>query len=314
MVRVRFAAGGICGSDLHYFGHGRTGSFVVTEPLVLGHEIAGEVAEVSDGVEGLKHGTRVAVNPARFCGHCSACAGGRPNLCENLFFMGSASRTPHMQGGFRDLIDVAPSQCVPVPDSLPIGHAALAEPLAVCLHAAARAGDLKGRRVAITGAGPIGLLLLLVARDQGAAATVVTDLAKGALDHAERLGASAVLDASDPDALASQAPDVVFEASGAPSALAAAIRVVRRGGTVVQVGNLPAGDLPAPLNLVMAKEVDLRGSLRFGHEFAEAVALIVQGRIDVGALVTSELPLDEAPAAFALAADRSRSVKVLLRP
>jgi L-idonate 5-dehydrogenase len=322
-VRVRFGAGGICGSDLHYFHHGKTGNFVVTEPLILGHEIAGEVVEIAGPAVagGLKVGDRVAVNPARFCGTCGPCREGRPNLCEAIVFMGSASRTPHMQGGFAETILVDPVQCHPVPEHVSVSHAALAEPLAVCLHAAHRAGPLQGRTIAIFGAGPIGLLLLLVCRWSGAGPVAVADMAEAPLRHAGRLGAARVVDVSiapDPGALASSpggegGPDVVFEASGSPAALASAIGVVRRGGTVVQVGNLPAGPLPIPANAIMSKELDVKGSFRFGDEFGRAVQLIVGGEIDVSALITAELPLAEANEAFALAGDRARSIKVMLR-
>lgn len=313
MVRVRFRAGGICGSDMHYFRHGRTGDFVVTEPLVLGHEIAGVVEAVGDGVAGLAPGTRVAVNPFRPCGRCPRCAEGRANLCEDVFFMGSASRTPHMQGGFAELFDTTPAQVFPVPDATPLEAAALAEPLAVCLHALAR-GEVAGRSVAIVGAGPIGLLTLLAARLRGATSVAVADVAAAPLAFAARLGADAAVDlAADPEALGKlPPPDVVFEVSGAPAGLAAAIRAARRGGVVVQVGNLPGGPVPAPLNLVMARELDLRGSFRFNREFAEAVDLIGAGRVDVLAIVTARRPLAEAPEAFRLALDRNRSVKVLL--
>ena len=319
-VRVRFRSGGICGSDLHYFLHGRTGDFVVTEPLTLGHEVAGEVVEIAgEAPPGLRVGDRVAVNPARPCGVCPRCREGRDNICEDVFFMGSASRTPHMQGGFAELVDVHPSQCFVVPPDVPFERAALAEPLAVCLHAAARAGDLAGRRVLVTGMGPIGLLILLACRWHGAASVTVTDMADAPLARAAEAGADRVVNVGgDAEALerevaAGGAFDVAFEASASPHALASAIHAVRRGGTVVQVGNLPGGLVPVPANRIMAREIDLRGSMRFGRrEYAQAVDLIVRGEIDVAPLITASLPLDRAPEAFELAADRSRSVKVVL--
>ena len=316
-VRVRFGAGGICGSDLHYFRHGKTGSFTVTEPLILGHEIAGEVVEVAEPADGLRVGDRVAVNPARYCGHCGFCTQGRLNLCENVFFMGSASRTPHMQGGFAETIDVAPSQCFQVPARVPFAHAALAEPLAVCLHAVERAGDLSGRSVLVMGAGPIGLLVLLLCRQKGARATAVADIAAAPPAAAARLGADHAVDVSaGPEPLRrllEGGPDIVFEASGSPQALGTAIEVVRRGGTVVQIGNLAAGPLPIPANAIMSKELDVLGAFRFGDEFGRAVDLIVDGKIDVGSLITAEMPMAQAPEAFALAADRGQSIKVVLQ-
>lgn len=312
-VRVRFGAGGICGSDMHYFKHGGVGNFIVTAPLVLGHEVAGIVEEVGEGVSGIAPGARVAVNPSRWCGTCARCREGRQNLCENIYFMGSASKTPHMQGGFSTWFDAIPEQCVPVPDDVPLEAAALSEPLAVCLHAVNR-GNVAGRSVSIIGAGPIGLLTMLAAKLKGATETTMVDIAPAPLAFAERLGADRVIDLSaDPDGLAgAPVPDVVVEASGSPKALAAAIGAVRRGGTVVLLGSLPGGDIAAPINPVMAKELDLVGSFRFGHEFEEAVGLISSGAIDVMALVTATRPLAEVNAAFDLALDRSQSVKVVL--
>jgi L-idonate 5-dehydrogenase len=200
-----------------------------------------------------------------------------------------------------------------VPDNVPLEAAALSEPLAVCLHAVNR-GKVEGKSVAILGAGPIGLLTMLAAKLRGARDTTMVDIAAAPLAFAERLGEDRVVDLSaDPEALAKgPAPDVVVEASGSPKALANAITSVRRGGTVVLLGSLPGGDISAPLNPVMAKELDLVGSFRFGHEFEEAVGLISAGKIDVMALVTATRPLTDVDAAFKLAFDRSQSVKVVL--
>lgn len=317
MVRIRFGAGGICGSDLHYFRHGRTGDFKLAEPLVLGHEFAGEVAELAGGTSGLKVGERVAVNPSRWCGACAYCLGGRENLCQNIYFMGSASKFPHMQGGFAQYVDVTPAQCVPVPAHVSFAAAALAEPLAVALHAVATAGDVRDKHVAIFGGGPIGLLIMLAARLAGAASITVVDLAPRPLAFAAELGADKVIDlALSPEQLtdlqAQGGVDVVFEATGAPAGLSAALASVRRGGTMVQVGNLPAGELPVPFNMVMARELTVRGSFRFGKEYHRAVELIATGEIDVLRLVTAQMELDQAPQAFRLALDRSKSVKVIL--
>lgn len=317
MVRLRFGAGGICGSDLHYFRHGRTGNFQLTEPLVLGHELAGEVVEVADGASDLQVGDRVAVNPSRWCGTCSFCRQGRQNLCESIYFMGSASKTPHMQGGFAEFFDVTPAQCVRIPAHVPFAAAALAEPLAVALHAVSQAGDMAHKAVAIFGGGPIGLLIMLAARQAGAASVSVFDIAAGPLAFAAELGADRTIDLSigTEELWAIQADgglDVVFEATGAAAGLSAALASVRRGGTLVQVGNLPGGDLPVTFNTVMARELSVRGAFRFGKEYYQAVELIATGRVDVLRLVTARLGLEQAPDALRLALDRSRSVKVLL--
>jgi L-idonate 5-dehydrogenase len=317
MVRIKFGAAGICGSDMHYFRHARTGDFIVSSPLVLGHEIAGEIAEINAAGTNLTVGDHVAINPSRWCGHCARCREGRQNLCENIFFMGSASKTPHMQGGFASYFDAIPAQCVVVPRDLPYSSAALAEPLAVCLHAVSRAGDLNGKRVALFGAGPIGLLTMLSARLGGAAHITMIDIAAQPLAFAAKLGADQTVDISQGNdaltAIATNNPfDVVFEVTGAPPALALCIRTVRRGGTLVQIGNLPGGEISVPANAIMSKEIDFRGAFRFGLEFARAVDLIVSGEVDVQKLITARRPLADAPSALRLALDRSQSMKVVL--
>ncbi len=317
MVRVKFGAGGICGSDMHYYRHARTGDFVVTSPLVLGHEIAGEVIAVGSGVTSVAVGDHVAVNPSRWCEKCVYCHEGRPNLCANIYFMGSASKTPHMQGGFASVFDATAAQCVKVPADLPFEAAALAEPLAVCLHAVRRAGHVKGFSTIVFGAGPIGLLTMLALKHAEAGSVTMVDVAAAPLKFAEELGADQIVDLSKGEeqlaALAEGTPfDIAFEISGTAAGLASAIRTVRRGGTVVQVGNLAGGTIPVPANAVMAKELDLVGTFRFGEEFFEAVELIVEGKIDVLRLVTAQYPLSGAPEAFLTALDRSRSVKVVL--
>jgi L-idonate 5-dehydrogenase len=314
MVRIAFGAGGICGSDMHYFRHGRVGDFAVKSPLVLGHEIAGTVVALGSSVKALSVGMRVAVNPSRWCGTCRHCLNARPNLCENIYFMGSASKTPHMAGGFATHFDATPAQCVPIPDHVAFSAAALCEPLAVCLHAVARAGNVAGQRALVIGAGPIGMLTMLAAQAQGMSEVAVADIAAAPLEFASSIGASATFDlGANPEALAAVEPyDVVFEASGAPAGLNSAIRAARRGGTVVLIGSLPGGQIPAMANAVMAKEIDLLGSFRFSEEFYTAVEMIASGKIDVSCLISAERPLADAPDAIRLALDRTQSMKVVL--
>jgi len=149
-VKVRIRAGGICGSDLHYYLDGGFGAVRIREPMILGHEIAGEIAEIGEEVTRLRPGSRVAVNPSLPCGHCAYCLEGKANHCLDMRFYGSAMRMPHVQGGFRELLVCSEAQAVPVPADVPLEIAAFAEPLSVCLHAARRAGPLLGRRVLVT--------------------------------------------------------------------------------------------------------------------------------------------------------------------
>src|SRR5437762_13046229 len=189
-VRVKIANGGICGSDLHYYHHGGFGVVRIQQPMALGHEIAGVVAAVGDGVTNVQPSTRVAVNPSKPCGHCQHCQEGMRNQCLDMRFLGSAMRFPHVQGGFREFITVDATQAVPIADRLSLAEAAVAVPLAVCLHAGKQAGPLLGKRVLITGCGPIGALMVVVARYGGASEVVATDIADAPLAIARKLGAS----------------------------------------------------------------------------------------------------------------------------
>jgi len=315
-VEVRIGAGGICGSDLHYFHDGGFGAVRLKEPMILGHEIAGTVAAVGSQVATVRAGDKVAVDPSRSCGRCRYCLENLANQCLDMRFFGSAMRFPHIQGGFRHSLVAEERQCVPVPPELPVSMAAFAEPLAVCLHAMNRAGPLLGKRVLVTGAGPIGVLTLMAARLAGAAEVVITDVADPPLALARRVGADeAVNVARDPDAMRRFSADkgvfdVMFEASGNPAALRQGIEVVRPRGIVVLIG--VGGEASLMLNVLVAKEVELRGTFRFDREFAQAVAAIASGRIDPAPLLTETVPVREAPRAFELASDRSRAMKVQL--
>jgi L-idonate 5-dehydrogenase len=315
-IAVRIAAGGICGSDLHYYHHGGFGTVRIKEPMILGHEIAGVVEAVGAEVTTVQPGARVAVSPSRPCGTCRYCQQGQQNHCLDMRFYGSAMRFPHVQGAFRDVLVCDAAQAHPVADAVSLGEAACAEPLAVALHAARRAGPLLGRRVLVTGCGPIGALAILAARAAGAAEIVVTDLAAAPLAVGEKLGADrAVNVAAEPDALADYGADkghfdVLFEASGSGAALAGALAALRPRAIIVQLGL--GGDISLPINTVVAKELELRGTFRFHEEFALAVAMIGARRIDVRPLLTATLPLEQAREAFDLASDRSRAMKVQL--
>jgi L-idonate 5-dehydrogenase len=315
-VLLDIGAGGICGSDLHYFLDGGFGTVRVRQPIILGHEVAGTVAALGAGVTGLREGDRVAVNPSNPCGACEYCARDEPQHCLEMRFWGSAMRMPHVQGGFRRRLVAAALQCVKVGDAVSIGEAAMSEPLAVALHAVAQAGDVRGRRVLVTGFGPIGGVVLLALRHAGAGEVTVTDLVEEPLALARRLGAAAALNvAADRDALAAEERDkgrfdLAFECSGNPRALAQAIACVRPRGTIVQVG--VGGAFDVPMNTVVAKELRLVGTFRFHPEFEAAARLIATRAIDVRPLITATRPLAEAEAAFTLAADRRAAMKVQL--
>jgi L-idonate 5-dehydrogenase len=273
--------GGICGSDLSYWRHGASGTAVLKHPLVLGHEVAGR----------LPTGEPVTVHPA---------TGAR--------YFGSAAFDPHTDGAFSELKVVRTDQLRPLPDGVSTRHGALAEPLAVALHAVSRAGDVRGRDVLVNGAGPIGALVVAAAKYRGARTVVAADVAAVPLAVAKAMGADEVCIAADglPEDVA-----VVFEASGAPGALGPVLAATARGGTVVQVGNLPGGPAPAVLGALVTREITWRGSYRFIDEITDAVAALRDG-LDVDPLITHEFAVTAAPEAFTAAAAPDSS-KVLLR-
>jgi len=315
-VLLAVAAGGICGSDMHYLSEGGIGTIRVREPIILGHEASGRVLAVGTGVTGLAEGDPVAINPSRPCGNCRFCAAGLQMHCLNMRFNGSAMRLPHEQGLFRDRLVVDAAQCIKVPSDADLGAIACAEPLAVCQHAARLAGDIAGKRVLITGAGPIGALCTAIAAQRGASEIVVTDLQDVALEVAVQMGATRCINGRrDGAAMAEYEADkgqfdLVFECSAAEPAIRSAIASLRPRGMLIQVG--VAGDTPMPLNALVAKELRVQGSFRFNEEFGQAVEAITGGLIDVLPMITQRFPLEQASEAFVTAADRSRSVKVHL--
>lgn len=311
-VLVRMEAGGICGSDLHYYNHGGFGAVRLREPMILGHEVSGRIEALGEGVEGLSVGQLVAVSPSRPCGECEFCTSGQQNHCLNMRFYGSAMPFPHIQGAFQESLLANAAQCADA-TGLSAGEAAVAEPLAVVLHAAKRAGDLMGKRVLVTGCGPIGMLAILVARAAGAVEVVATDVATFTLAKAREIGADTVHNvAEEKDPFAAYTADkgrfdVLFECSGVAAALASTIPAMRPGGIIMQLGL--GGDMTLPVQAMTAKELELRGSFRFHAEFFTAVDMMKAGRIDVKPLITHEYAIDDAVEAFEMASDRSQAIK-----
>jgi L-idonate 5-dehydrogenase len=315
-VLVRLGAGGICGSDLHYYHHGAVADFRLREPMILGHEVAGEIVEVGPGVTAVLPGDRVAVNPARYCGVCHQCRTGRANLCPEVRFFGSASRFPHVQGGFAEYFCAAETQCIRVSSDISFPALACAEPLSVALHAANQAGKLTDKRVLITGAGPIGLLVAVAAQHSGAREIAITDLVQAPLDVAASLGVDHPINVGEtPDALPAICHkiggfDVALEATGVPAALVDCIESVKPGSRIVQVGMF--SNATVPVGRLISRELELVGTFRFHDEFAQAVELLERGRISVESLITNRMPLARAQEGFDLASDRRRSIKVSL--
>jgi L-idonate 5-dehydrogenase len=315
-VVVRVAAGGICGSDLHYFHHGGFGTVRIKRPMILGHEVAGVVEAVAPGVSRVQVGDRVAVNPSRPCSACQYCLEGLPNHCLEMRFYGSAMRDPHVEGAFRNVLICDAVQCEKLAPGVPLELAALAEPFSVALHGVSRAGPLLGKKVLVSGCGPIGCLCIAAAAVHGAAEILAVDVTEQTLTVAKRMGAATVINVAQQRDWSARYTankgsfDVMLECSGNEQALRAGLEVLRPRGTVVQLGL--GGDTSIPQNTIVGKELNICGSFRFHAEFALAVRLINEGRVDLQPMVTASFPLAEAQAAFELASDRQRSMKVLL--
>jgi L-idonate 5-dehydrogenase len=306
-VRLRVNYVGICGSDLHYYFHGANGEYTIREPLTPGHELSGVVDLDPSGR--LAPGTPVTVHPARY-GPSIPGLEDRPHLRPGGDYFGSAAANPHRQGGASEYLLVEEQMIRVLPESLPLERAALAEPLAVAIHAVSLAGDITGKRALVIGAGPIGLLVVAAAVHAGAAVVGASDVRTEPLDRAQALGASEV-SLVGRDTIENESYDVVFECSGVGVALTSAVRAARRAGTIVQVGMLPNADIGVNLAPMLAKELTIRGAFRFSTEIDDAVSMLAESDA-LDSVVSHVIPASDAVQAFELARDSSASAKVLL--
>jgi L-idonate 5-dehydrogenase len=306
--------GGICGSDLSYWRHGASGTAALKSPLVLGHEIAGRVAGLGPGVRGVEIGQPVTVHPAELLGDgvLPERLKGRTNLYPQIRYFGSAAFDPHTDGGFSERKVVRASQLRPLPDCLDTLRGALAEPLAVAMHAVSRAGSLTGKDVLVNGAGPIGSLVVAAAKYAGARTVTAADINDSSLRIAAAMGADETRNVATGGTLPADT-EVVFEASGAPGVLGRVLQATARGGTVVQVGNLPGAAAASVLGDLVTREITWIGSYRFVNEIQDALHAMSQG-LDVSPLITHKFGIDDAEAAMKVAADpASGSSKVMLQ-
>lgn len=284
-VLVRVSAVGTCGSDVHYYRHGRIGPYVVREPLVLGHEPSGRIVAVGRGVDPARTGQRVSLEPGVPCRRCRRCHEGRYNLCPDVVFFA----TPPVDGAFAEYVTIADDFAHPVPDSVSDDAAALLEPLSVALWANVKAGTGLGSHVLVAGAGPIGLLVARVARVRGATRVVVSDPDAGRRRFARDYGVEETVDPAGP------APDGEVDAfvdcSGAPPAVTAGIGSVRAGGSVTLVG-MGADEMTVPVATLQSREISLTGTFRYANTWPTAVALAASGEVELDRLVTSHVGLD----------------------
>ncbi|MFB6074177.1 MAG: NAD(P)-dependent alcohol dehydrogenase [Haloarculaceae archaeon] len=299
-VLVEMGEVGICGSDVHYYEHGRIGDYVVESPLVLGHESAGTVVAVGDGVTGLASGDRVTLEPGVPCRRCAHCKRGEYHLCPDVTFMA----TPPDDGAFAEYVAWPADFAYRLPDAVSLAEGALCEPLSVGIHVCRRGEVESGDAVAISGAGPIGLLAMDAARAAGATDVTVADPVERKRDLARERGADRVVDPTEESVAAAvrehrgDGADVVIEASGATPAIQSTVEVARRGGTVVQVGLAPEAEVPLDVLDIVDNEIDFRGSFRYANTYPTALELLADGRVDAEGLVDFEAGLEDVHDAF----------------
>ncbi|OAL39088.1 D-xylulose reductase A [Fonsecaea nubica] len=309
---------GICGSDVHYWQHGRIGHFVVNEPMVLGHESAGTVLEVGSGVKSLKKGDRVAMEPGIPCRHCVRCKEGKYNLCPDMAF----AATPPYDGTLAKYYILPEDFCYKLPDNMTLEEGALMEPLAVGVHITKQSGVKQGDSVVVFGAGPVGLLCCAVAKALGATKVVAVDINTERLEFAKSFAATSTFVPSKVSAAENAqrlkdendlpaGADVAIDASGAEPSVQTAIHVLRMGGSYVQ-GGMGRDEMTFPIMAACTKELTVKGSFRYGPgDYAMAVDLASSGKIDVKRLISRKVNFDDAEQAFE-DVKAGKAIKVLI--
>jgi L-iditol 2-dehydrogenase len=305
LVAVRSV--GVCGSDVHYFRHGRIGDFVVRDPLVLGHEVSGQIVAAGPGTDPARVGARVAVEPGAACGRCAQCTAGRYNLCPDMRFFA----TPPVDGALAEYVLARADLAFDVPEQVSDDAAALLEPLSVGIWANDKAGVTAGGSVLIAGAGPIGLVTAQVARARGATTIAVSDIAPHRLAAAERNGATVVLAAADVPG-GCRDFDAFIDCSGAPPAITAGIRALRPAGRAVLVGMGP-DELVLPFAFLQTREITVTGTFRYANTWPAAIRLAASAAVDLDALVTGRFPLAQTEQALRSVTEKG-TVKPVVEP
>jgi L-iditol 2-dehydrogenase len=316
-VLIRTKSVGICGSDFHYWKTGTIGSMTIKEPQILGHELSGQVMEVGDAVSNLKVGDRVIVEPGVPCRKCRFCKTGRYNLCLTKRFMSD----PPTYGAFAEYVAWPSDFVFRMPDSMSFDEGALVEPLAVGVYSVNRAHITPGDIVMIMGAGPVGLMILQAARAAGAGQIYVADIDEWRLEQAMTMGATAVINARDDvvgkvqDLSRGDYIDVTIEASGSPEATNQAVKITRRGGTIVLVGLYEKTEFTYPLLDILMKEVTVVGSYDYANVYPRSLALMASKRFDAKVLITHHLPIEEIQKGFRIMDEKKEHVlKVMIHP
>lgn len=309
-VLVEVRSVGVCGSDVHYYEHGRIGEHVVRGPLVLGHEASGVVVRTGPDADPALVGTRVAMEPGVPCGRCRFCRSGAYNLCPDVEFFA----TPPVDGAFARYVCLPAGFVYPLPATLSDDAGALIEPLAVAVAACRKAGVEPGNRVLVTGAGPIGILCAQVSVARGADEVIVADINKARLERAAEFGASRTVDSGSErleDAAADV--DVLLECTGVEPVVAAGIRSVAPGGRVICVGMGAGEDANLPIGRIQTRELWVTGLFRYANCYPAAIALAESGRVDLEGLVGARFPLEQAERALTIGHTDPTVLKAVVR-
>jgi L-iditol 2-dehydrogenase len=317
-VLVKVMAVGICGSDIHFYEHGRIGRKAVTYPFVLGHESAGVVVKVGKNVTSFKKGDRVAVEPGVSCMKCEYCKKGRYNICPNVQFLSA----PPTNGSFTQYI-VHPEHFLhSIPDDVSFEEAALVEPLSVGIQACKNAGVMPGDDILVTGLGPIGLMTIIAAKEFGAKKIIVSDIEPLRLVLAKKLGATHFINPKE-EQLTSKVlgitngngVDISFDTSGQPFVMNEVIQVIKRGGKVVPIGFPVTETVPLDITQMIMKEISLLTVYRFANTYPLGIKMMASKKYDCSLLITDHFSLDEAELALEKArTNKQTSIKIMVYP
>ena len=316
-VLVKLEYVGICGSDLHYYEHGRIGNFIVNFPFVLGHECSGTVVETGEGVKHLKTGDRVALEPGKTCGVCEFCKTGRYNLCKDVIFFA----TPPVDGIFQEYTAHEADLCFKLPENVNTMEGALIEPLSVGFHAALTGGAKLGQTAAVSGSGCIGLVSMLALKALGVSRVFISDVVPKRLQKAKELGAMEVINVAEKnlektvnDLTNGNGVDLFIETSGVEVAAASAIGALKKGGTLVFVGYSPSGMMNLPIGQALDKELTMKTIFRYRHIYPLAIEAVSTGKIDIKNIVTNTFDFsDIANAMEQSAKDKANIVKAVIK-
>lgn len=310
-VLVKLEYVGICGSDVHYLEHGKIGDFIVNGDFILGHECAGVVVELGPGVENLKVGDRVALEPGVTCGQCEFCKTGRYNLCPDVKFLA----TPPYHGCFMNYIAFPENMAFKLPDEISTKEGALIEPLAVGIHAAQQGNVKLGDSVIILGSGTIGLVTLLACKAYGATDITVIDVIPERLEYAKKMGATTVLNAAEVDVLAEvdkitnkKGAEIVIETAGSARTIAQTPYLVKRGGRIVLVGMAPKDIIEYNFAKIMAKEAEIKSIFRYKNIYPTAIKGVAKGIINVSEIITHEFAFADIGKAFDFVINNKKEV------